>query len=161
KNSVGRQEAAYRNGRPWRASGNGRSPRGGKTARYRGHCGAYSGSLSAARGSEEGPSARDPALHVLTGDLEDAYTRDGRRFSVLSDEKHSAFLELERVRGVALGRETVMSRLFEIAIVMVRFDHTSMSLVDKPEMLSSAKQLWRTVADLVRLVQSEQLSRLL
>src|SRR5215469_6451068 len=48
----------------------------------------------------------------------------------------------------------MMPRLFEIASVMVRFDHTSMSLVDKPEMLSSAKQLWRTVGDLVRLVQS-------
>jgi len=44
-------------------------------------------------------------LHVLTGDLEDAYTRDGPRFTVLSDEKHSAFLELERVKGVALGEK--------------------------------------------------------
>jgi hypothetical protein len=32
----------------------------------------------------------------------DAYSRDGRRFTILSDEKLSAFLELERVTGVAL-----------------------------------------------------------
>ena len=57
------------NGRPWRASGNGRSPSGGKTARYRGHYGANIGSLSTARGSEERPGVRHPALHVLTGEL--------------------------------------------------------------------------------------------
>ena len=33
----------------------------------------------------------------------DAYARDGRRFTVLSDEKIGAFLELERVTDVALG----------------------------------------------------------
>jgi hypothetical protein len=33
----------------------------------------------------------------------DAYSCDGRRFIVLSDEKLSAFWELERVTGVALG----------------------------------------------------------
>src|SRR6266704_4739143 len=66
---LGRQATHCRDRRPWRASGNGRSPSGGETARYRGHCGAHSGSLSAARGSEEGPSVRHPALHVLTGDL--------------------------------------------------------------------------------------------
>src|SRR5437870_8384969 len=42
-----------------------------ETARYRGHCGAHIGSLSAAGGSEEGPSVRHLALHVLTGDLGD------------------------------------------------------------------------------------------
>jgi hypothetical protein len=35
--------------------------------------------------------------------MADAYARYGRRFTVLSDEKLSAFLELERVTGVALG----------------------------------------------------------
>jgi len=30
----------------------------------------------------------------------DAYSPDGRRFTVLSDEKLSAFLELERTTGV-------------------------------------------------------------
>src|SRR6266478_1392838 len=69
RNSMGRQAAHCRDRRPWRASGNGRSPSGGETARYRGHCGAYIGSLSAAGGSEEGPSVCHPALHVLTGDL--------------------------------------------------------------------------------------------
>src|SRR5882724_7525395 len=69
KNSLGRQAAHYRDRRPWRASGNGRSPSGGETARYRGDCGAHIGSLSAAGGSEEGPGVRHPALHVLTGDL--------------------------------------------------------------------------------------------
>ncbi len=34
----------------------------------------------------------------------DAYSRDGRRFTVLSDEKLSAFLELEQVTGVALAK---------------------------------------------------------
>jgi hypothetical protein len=34
----------------------------------------------------------------------DAYARDGRRFIVLSDERLSAFLELERVTSVALGK---------------------------------------------------------
>jgi hypothetical protein len=33
----------------------------------------------------------------------DTWSRDGRRFTVLSDEKLSAFLELERVTGVSLG----------------------------------------------------------
>src|SRR5439155_27074145 len=51
----------------WRASGNGRSPSGGETAQYRGHCGTHIGSLSAAGGGEEGPGVRHPALHVLTG----------------------------------------------------------------------------------------------
>jgi hypothetical protein len=41
---------------------------GGETARSRDHCGAHIGSLSAAGGSEEGPSVRHPALHVLIGD---------------------------------------------------------------------------------------------
>src|ERR1700745_2044650 len=36
-------------GCPWRASGNGRSPSGSETARYRDHFGAHIGSLSAAR----------------------------------------------------------------------------------------------------------------
>ncbi|SRR6266480_1407704 len=33
----------------------------------------------------------------------DAYSSDGRRFTILSDEKLRAFLELERVTGVAFG----------------------------------------------------------
>jgi hypothetical protein len=33
----------------------------------------------------------------------DAYARDGRRFTVLADEKLSAFLELEQVTGISLG----------------------------------------------------------
>jgi hypothetical protein len=33
----------------------------------------------------------------------DAYARDGRRFIVLSDKRLNAFLELERVTGVALS----------------------------------------------------------
>src|SRR5947208_1821361 len=37
RNSVGRQAAPHRNGRPWRASGNGRNLSGGETAQYRGH----------------------------------------------------------------------------------------------------------------------------
>src|SRR5206468_11168405 len=65
RNSLGRQAAHCRDRRPWRASRNGRSPGGGETARYRGHCGAHVGSLSAAGGSEEGPGLRHPALHVL------------------------------------------------------------------------------------------------
>src|SRR5215471_1232575 len=67
RNSVGRQAAPCRNGRPWRASCNGRSLSGGETAKYRGHCSAHSGSLSAAGGSQERPGARHPALHLLTG----------------------------------------------------------------------------------------------
>jgi hypothetical protein len=35
----------------------------------------------------------------------DAFSRDGRRFTVLSDDKLSAFLELERVTGVSLGEK--------------------------------------------------------
>jgi hypothetical protein len=37
---------------------------------------------------------------IFTADA-DAYARDGRRFTVLSDEKLSAFLELERATGVS------------------------------------------------------------
>jgi len=33
----------------------------------------------------------------------DAYACDGRRFTVLAHERLSAFLELERVTGLALG----------------------------------------------------------
>src|SRR4029453_15801706 len=69
KNPLGRQAAHCRDRRPWRASGNGRSPSGGKTARYRGHCEAHLRSLSDAGGSEEGQGVRTPELHVLTGDL--------------------------------------------------------------------------------------------
>jgi hypothetical protein len=65
RNPLGRQAAHCRDRRPWRASGNGRSPGRGETARYRGHCGAYIGSLSTTRGREEGPGVRYPALHVL------------------------------------------------------------------------------------------------
>src|SRR6266481_497409 len=70
---LGRQAAACRNRRPWRTSGNGRSPSGGETARYRGDCGAHIGSLSPAGGSEERPGACHPALHVLTGNLRRRY----------------------------------------------------------------------------------------
>src|SRR6058998_3026836 len=63
RNSLGRQATHCRDRRPWRASGNGRSSRGGETARYRGHCGAHTGSLSSTGGSEEGPGVRHPALH--------------------------------------------------------------------------------------------------
>src|SRR5438874_12698813 len=66
---LGRQAAHYRDRRAWRASGNGRSPSGGETARYRGHYGAHTGSLSAAEGNEEGPGVRRPALYMLTEDL--------------------------------------------------------------------------------------------
>src|SRR5205823_6340634 len=52
--------------RPWRASGNGRTPSGGETARCRGHCEAHIGSLSPAGGSEKRPGIRHPALHMLT-----------------------------------------------------------------------------------------------
>jgi hypothetical protein len=46
----------------------------------------------------------DPAGRVIF--TADAYARDGRRFTVLSDEKLSAFLELERVTGVvSLGEK--------------------------------------------------------
>src|SRR5205823_14013890 len=69
RNSLGRQAAPCRDRRAWRASGNGRSPSGGETARYRGHYGAHIGSLSAAEGSEEGPGVRRPALYMLTEDL--------------------------------------------------------------------------------------------
>src|SRR5439155_26042981 len=64
---ISSRAAHCRDRRQWRASGNGRSPSGSEAARYRGHFGAYIGSLWAARGSEEGPSVRHPALHVLTG----------------------------------------------------------------------------------------------
>ena len=43
-----RQTAHCGDTRPWRTSGNGRSANGGETARYRGGCEAYTGSLSAA-----------------------------------------------------------------------------------------------------------------
>ena len=36
----------------------------------------------------------------------DAYSTDGHRFTVLSDEKLSAFLELERVTSVAPGAKS-------------------------------------------------------
>src|SRR6266700_1675752 len=75
RNSLGRQAAHCRDRRAWRASGNGRSPSGGETARYRGHCEAHNGSLSAAGGSEEGRGLRHPALHVLTGDLGERHRR--------------------------------------------------------------------------------------
>src|SRR4030095_13488102 len=77
RNSLGRQAAHCRDWCPWRASGNGRSPSGGETARHRGHCGADIGSLSAARGSEEGPGLRHPALHLLTGDFGRANQSEG------------------------------------------------------------------------------------
>src|SRR5258708_21939894 len=48
--------------------GHGRSPSRSETAWYRAHCGAHSGTLSAAGGSQEGSNLRHPALHVLTGD---------------------------------------------------------------------------------------------
>src|SRR5262249_50866552 len=81
RNSLGRQAAPCRHGRPWRAAGNGRSPGRGETARYRGHCGAYNGGLWAARGREEGPRARHPALHVLT-----------RGFVLFDAERNSTFI---------------------------------------------------------------------
>src|ERR1700758_4904543 len=52
---AGGKRLHCRDWRPRRASGNGRSPGGGETARYRGHCGAHIGSLSATRRREEGP----------------------------------------------------------------------------------------------------------
>src|SRR5438105_787019 len=73
RNSLGRRAADCGDRRPWRASGNGRSPSGGETAWYRGHCGAHIGSLSAVGGSKEGPSVCHPALHVLTEDLGDRF----------------------------------------------------------------------------------------
>ena len=36
----------------------------------------------------------------------DAYSPDGRRFTVLADERLTAFLELERATGVGLGKRT-------------------------------------------------------
>ena len=36
-------------------------------------------------------------------DCRNDYARDGRRFTVLADEKLSAFLGLERVTGISLG----------------------------------------------------------
>jgi hypothetical protein len=68
-NSLGRQAAHCRDRSPRRASGHGRSPSGGETARCRGHCGAHIGSLSATGGHKEGPGVRHPALHVLTRGL--------------------------------------------------------------------------------------------
>ncbi len=38
----------------------------------------------------------------------DAYARDGRRFTVLADEKLSAFLELDRATGVSLGEKRII-----------------------------------------------------
>jgi hypothetical protein len=35
----------------------------------------------------------------------DAYARNGRRFIILSDERLSAFSELERVTGLSLGEK--------------------------------------------------------
>src|SRR5262249_27504818 len=69
RNPLGRKTAHCWDRCPWRACGDGRRRSGGETARYRDHCGAHIGSLSTAAGSEEGPSVRHPALHVLTGDL--------------------------------------------------------------------------------------------
>jgi hypothetical protein len=40
--------------------------------------------------------------------MADAYSRDGRRLTVLADERLTAFLELERVTGVTL-RERMKS----------------------------------------------------
>ena len=54
----------------------------------------------------------DPTGRVIL--TADAYARDGRRFTVLSDERLRAFLELERVTGVSLGEKKVMSLLFEL-----------------------------------------------
>jgi hypothetical protein len=45
----------------------------------------------------------DPTGRVIF--TADAYSRNGRRFTVLSEEKLSAFLELERVTGVSLGEK--------------------------------------------------------
>jgi hypothetical protein len=59
--------------------------------------------LSKAGWSWGGSSEIDPPGRVIF--TADAYARDGRRFTVLSDEKLSAFLELERVTGVALARK--------------------------------------------------------
>jgi hypothetical protein len=44
----------------------------------------------------------DPSGRVLY--TADAYAKDGRRFTVLADERLSAFLELDRVTGVAFGQ---------------------------------------------------------
>jgi hypothetical protein len=52
-----------------------RSSSGGETAGYQGYCGAHIESLPAAGGSEEGPSVRHPALHVLTGVLGDRHRK--------------------------------------------------------------------------------------
>ena len=41
----------------------------------------------------------------------DACARDGRRFIVLADERLTAFLELERVTGVALGQKDDVTTL--------------------------------------------------
>src|SRR5262249_40241180 len=68
RNSLGRQAAHCWDWRPRRASGDGRGPSGGETARYQVHCGAHVGSMSVAGGNEGGPSLRYPALHVLTRD---------------------------------------------------------------------------------------------
>ena len=52
----------------------------------------------------------------------DAYSRDGRRFTVLSDEKLSAFLELERVTGGALGTLTASVELESATRADGKFD---------------------------------------
>jgi len=45
--------------------------------------GAHIGRLSAAGGSEEGPSVRHPALHVLTGDLGDRHRKPESQHHVI------------------------------------------------------------------------------
>lgn len=53
----------------------------------------------------DGVGAVHPRLIGLAGCFSppDVYARDGRRFTVLADERLTAFLELERVTGVTLG----------------------------------------------------------
>ena len=64
KNSLGRQAAHRRDWRPWCPSGTGRSLSGGETARNRRRREARLGSLSPARGSEDGPSLFN---HIVFG----------------------------------------------------------------------------------------------
>ena len=45
--------------------------------------------------------------------MADAYSRDGRRLTVLADERLTAFLELERVTGVTLRERMKADYLYK------------------------------------------------
>jgi len=63
-----------------------------------------------------------------------AHRSDGKRFILRADEKLTAFLELEAVirawSRIGIDDRTPFSRLFEIALVLVGFDHVTSRIVN-------------------------------